>query len=42
MLTWHDNIKLDLKNIGCEGVDWIQTTKNRVHWQALQELSSME
>jgi len=26
---------MDLKEIGYEGVDWIQLAQNRVHWQAL-------
>jgi hypothetical protein len=24
---WGDNIKMDLKEIGCEGVDWIQVAQ---------------
>jgi hypothetical protein len=26
---WEDNIKMDLKELGCEGVDWFQMTQDR-------------
>jgi hypothetical protein len=29
---WEDNIKVDLKEIRCEGVDWIQLVKERSKW----------
>jgi len=29
-LKWEDNIKMDLYNTGCEGVDWIQLTQDKV------------
>jgi len=32
---WEDNIKIYLKEIGCEGVDWNQVAQNRVQWQAV-------
>jgi hypothetical protein len=31
---WEDNIKLDLKEIGIDGVNWIQMAQNRVQWLA--------
>jgi hypothetical protein len=31
---WEDNIKLDLREIGINGVNWIQLAQDRVHWQA--------
>jgi hypothetical protein len=31
---WEDNIKMDLKQIGCEGVDWMDLAQNRAHWRA--------
>ena len=32
---WEDNIKLDLQEVGCGGMDWIELAQNRVRWQAL-------
>jgi hypothetical protein len=33
---WKDNTKMDLKEIGCEVLDWIQLTQHyRVQWWAL-------
>ena len=32
---WDDNIKMDLQEVGCEGVDWIELAKNRDRWWAL-------
>jgi hypothetical protein len=29
-----DNIKTDLKDIGCEGKDWINVALGIVQWQA--------
>jgi hypothetical protein len=26
---WEDNIKMDLQEVGCEGMDWIDLLKNR-------------
>jgi hypothetical protein len=26
---WEDNIKMDLKEVGCEGVDWIDLAQDR-------------
>ena len=34
-LRWKDNIKMDLKEIGCGGVNWIQLAQDRDRWQAL-------
>jgi hypothetical protein len=31
---WEDNIKLDLREVGINGVNWIQLAENRVHWWA--------
>jgi hypothetical protein len=31
---WEDNIKMDLKEIGIDGVNWIRLGHNRVHWRA--------
>jgi len=34
-LRWEDNIKMDLQEVGCEGMNWIDLTQNRDRWQAL-------
>jgi hypothetical protein len=31
---WEYNIKIDLKDIGINGVNWIQLAQDRVQWQA--------
>jgi hypothetical protein len=31
---WEDNIKMDLKEIGIDGANWIQLAQNRVQWRA--------
>ena len=32
---WEDNIKMDLQEVGCRGVDWIGLTQDRDRWRAL-------
>jgi hypothetical protein len=32
---WEDNIKMDLREIGLEVVDWINLAQNRDRWQVL-------
>jgi hypothetical protein len=31
---WEDNIKLDLREIGINGANWIQLAQDRVQWRA--------
>jgi len=31
---WEDNIKMDLKEIGINGANWIQLAQDRVQWWA--------
>jgi len=31
---WEDNIKMDLQEVGCEGMDWIVVAKDRNRWRA--------
>jgi hypothetical protein len=31
---WEDNIKIDLTEIGIDGVNWIQLAQDRVQWRA--------
>jgi hypothetical protein len=32
---WVDNIKMDLREIGCDGMDWIDLAQDRDKWRAL-------
>ena len=32
---WEDNIKMDLQEVGCGGMDWIDLVQNRNRWWAL-------
>jgi hypothetical protein len=32
---WEDNIRMDLMEIGWEGVDWMQLVQDRDQWWAL-------
>jgi hypothetical protein len=31
---WEDNIKVELREMGIDGANWIQLTQNRVQWRA--------
>jgi hypothetical protein len=31
---WEDNIKLDRREMGIDGANWIQLAQGRVQWQA--------
>jgi hypothetical protein len=31
---WEDNIKMDLREIGIDGANWIRLTQKRVQWRA--------
>jgi hypothetical protein len=32
---WEDNIKMDLREVGWGGLDWIDLTQDRDQWRAL-------
>ena len=32
---WEDNIKIDLQEVGCRGMDWIELAQDRDRWRAL-------
>jgi hypothetical protein len=31
---WEDNIKMDLREVGCGGADWIDLAQDRDTWRA--------
>jgi hypothetical protein len=31
---WEDNIKMDLRELGIDGANWIQLAQDRVQWRA--------
>ena len=33
--NWEDNIKMDLQEIRCGGMDWIELTQDRDRWRAV-------
>jgi hypothetical protein len=35
MCRWEDNIKMDLKEVGCGDMDWIELAQDRDMWRAL-------
>ena len=34
MRKWEDNIKMDLQEVGCGNMDWIELAQNRDWWRA--------
>jgi len=32
---WEDNIKMDIQEVGCGGMDWIDLAQDRDRWRAL-------
>jgi hypothetical protein len=32
---WEDNIRMDLQEVGCGGMDWIELAQDRNSWRAL-------
>jgi len=32
---WEDNIKMDLQELGCGGMDWINLSQDRDRWRAV-------
>jgi hypothetical protein len=32
---WENNIKMDLQEVGCSNMDWIELVQDRDRWQAL-------
>jgi len=34
-LRWKDNIKMDVQEVGCGNMDWIELAQDRDRWRAL-------
>ena len=32
---WEDNIRMDLQEVRCEGMDWIELAQDRHRWRTL-------
>ena len=32
---WEDNIEMDLQDVGCGGMDWIELAQDRASWRTL-------
>jgi hypothetical protein len=32
---WEDNTKINLQEVGCGGIDWIELAQDRDRWRAL-------
>jgi hypothetical protein len=32
---WENNIRVDLQEVGCAGMDWIELAQDRDRWQAI-------
>jgi hypothetical protein len=38
---WEDNIKADLQEVGCGGMDWIELARARDRWWALVNVMNL-
>ena len=36
---WEDNIKMDLQEVGCVDIDWIELAHGRDRWRALVNMA---
>jgi len=36
---WEDNIKIDLQEVGCRDMDWIEMARDRDRWRALVDVA---
>ena len=32
--SWEDNIKMDLREVGCDAGDWIDFTRDKYQWRS--------
>jgi len=37
-LVWEDDIRMDLREVGCEFVDWMELAQDRDRWRALSSV----
>ena len=35
---WEDNIKMDLREVGCGGMDWVDLAQDRDRWRAVMNM----
>jgi hypothetical protein len=35
IIIWEDNIKMDLQEVGCAGMNWIELSQGSGRWRAL-------
>jgi hypothetical protein len=33
-LSWEDNITMDIQELGCGGIDWIELAQDRERWRS--------
>ena len=33
---WEDNITMNLQEVGCAGIDWIERAQDRYWWRAMR------
>jgi hypothetical protein len=36
MIRWEDNIGMDLQEVGCRGMDWIELAVDRDSWRTYE------
>ena len=35
IVGWEDNIKMDIEEVGCRSMDWIELAQDRDRWRSL-------
>jgi hypothetical protein len=38
---WEDNIKMDLREIGWDGIDWIDLAQDREQWAIMNTVTNL-
>jgi hypothetical protein len=39
---WEDNIMMDLQEVGCGGINWIEPAQDRNKWRALVNVAASQ